>query len=152
MIASVGALSETSNHVARPITAAIVPAIPRTAVSSGKPAASSDPNVMTRMTRATPSPTSSPGPTGGCEVSKGSPPYTAFRPACSAPSPAALTASRVPSGTSSASLVANVTSATAVRPSFETVPLSAGFSTSLTPEIRPMASSASDTAVRGPRR
>jgi len=67
IIARVGALSLTPRKEAAPIMAAIVPTTPRAAVSSGSPAATSEPNVIMRMTRATPMPISSVGPMGAVD-------------------------------------------------------------------------------------
>ena len=66
---------------------------PMSAVSSGSPAASSEPKVMTRTTAAMPMPISSPAPSSGIAVSA-SPPISTVSPEARACCAASFSASR----------------------------------------------------------
>lgn len=74
MIARVGALLEMPTTEDSPISAVIVPTTPTSAVSSGKPAETIEPKVMSKMASATRTPISSVGPTVVPGGTKASPP------------------------------------------------------------------------------
>ena len=89
---------------------------PISAVSSGSPAAASDPNVIRSTSPATARPMSSPTPPIEASDTTASPPNSTCRPASRAVSAAAWTASAEPSGSASACAV-QFTCASATRPS-----------------------------------
>lgn len=101
MSASVGVVDDRST---KPVAAVITPtpiAMPNKAVKRGRPAATKEPNVMTRTTAATATPITSVRPLSDW-ISNASPPTSTVRPSSRAWSTAAFSASRASSVSSAA--------------------------------------------------
>ena len=143
---SISATVGTAESMSTKPVAAVIPMIPITtpisAVSSGSPAAASDPNVIRSTSPATARPMISPTPPIEASDTTASPPNSTCRPASRAVSAAAWTASAEPSGSASACAV-QFTCASATRPSSDV----SGSLTEATPGAFAAAAVASATAA-----
>ena len=93
MVASAGVVEDSSRNPVRIVTPRMPMLTPMIAVSSGRPAATSEPNVMTRTTRATRIPMPSAAPAAVACSANASPPTATVRPASSSVATASCIAS-----------------------------------------------------------
>ena len=143
--ARTGAVALSSTKPVSVVMPAIPTPTPTNAVSSGRPAAMTEPNITTRMTAAAATPKSSPAPPDSCSVAA-TPENSTCSPASRPGSAASKRVSRLASSTSSG-FNAYVTVDRAIRSSAETPPVVNGSVTDATSGSSATRSSTSATAA-----